>query len=239
MMSDFPKHRIDLAVSILNATDNRRGFSVQESELLRLFKLVEEIGEVAEAVIGYTGQNPRKGFSHTLSDITAELADVILTAMVAMASINPCWYEVLTAAVVAKTKRLLTPGAYDDDSTEKLATEGSQQGMCADSPAMGRDDNGDSGGHSDRESDSVRYPRWPAYVMYYRNLAGEGRITLQRFLSDDLALAYARSTLQSHPRGSSVATYRLYASEISTGDLFEYIRDAAGDKLRLLEMVTR
>lgn len=60
-----------------------------ENEIsLRLLKLSEEVGEVAQAWIGATGQNPRKGVTHTTSDVADELTDVIVTAMVAMASIS-------------------------------------------------------------------------------------------------------------------------------------------------------
>ncbi|MFD5189220.1 MazG-like family protein [Streptomyces sp. NPDC058357] len=48
-----------------------------------MLKLSEEVGEVAQAVIGATGQNPRKGAAHSWQDVEAELRDVIVTAMVA------------------------------------------------------------------------------------------------------------------------------------------------------------
>jgi NTP pyrophosphatase (non-canonical NTP hydrolase) len=51
-------------------------------------KLSEEVGEVAEAVIGTLGQNPRKGVTHTLDDVVAELLDVAVTALGAVESIN-------------------------------------------------------------------------------------------------------------------------------------------------------
>jgi NTP pyrophosphatase (non-canonical NTP hydrolase) len=51
---------------------------------MRLMKLSEEVGEVTEAYIGYIGQNPRKGVTHTASDVADELCDVIVTAMVAL-----------------------------------------------------------------------------------------------------------------------------------------------------------
>lgn len=51
---------------------------------LRLIKVQEEAGEVAEAVIGFTGANARKGVTHTEEDVAKELADVVITAMVAM-----------------------------------------------------------------------------------------------------------------------------------------------------------
>lgn len=51
---------------------------------LRLLKLSEEVGEVSEAYIGVVGGNKRKGFSHCEYDVAKELADVAITAMVAL-----------------------------------------------------------------------------------------------------------------------------------------------------------
>ncbi|UQI46406.1 MazG-like family protein [Streptomyces sp. HU2014] len=56
---------------------------------MRVLKLTEEIGEVAQAVIGATRYNPRKGASHTWHDVEQELCDVILTAMVALRTLTP------------------------------------------------------------------------------------------------------------------------------------------------------
>ncbi|GGY15717.1 MazG-like family protein [Streptomyces djakartensis] len=56
--------------------------------LLQLLKIQEEAGEVAEAVIGAMGQNPRKGYSHTWDEVEAEVCDVIVTGMVALARMN-------------------------------------------------------------------------------------------------------------------------------------------------------
>jgi NTP pyrophosphatase (non-canonical NTP hydrolase) len=55
---------------------------------MRILKISEEAGEVATAYIGMTGQNPRKGVTHSRADVEAELCDVILTAAVALASIT-------------------------------------------------------------------------------------------------------------------------------------------------------
>lgn len=61
----------------------------RESLMLRtIVKLGEEVGEVAEAVIGCLGQNPRKGVTHSLDDVVAELLDVAVTALGAIESIN-------------------------------------------------------------------------------------------------------------------------------------------------------
>jgi hypothetical protein len=54
----------------------------------RVMKLAEETGEAVAAYIGMTGQNPRKGTCATLDDLTAELCDVIVTAMVALATVT-------------------------------------------------------------------------------------------------------------------------------------------------------
>ncbi|WP_108986932.1 MazG-like family protein [Streptomyces coelicoflavus] len=61
----------------------------REGLLLRMLKLSEEVGEVAEAVIGATGQNPRKGVTHTWDDVEAELCDVVITALVALRTLTP------------------------------------------------------------------------------------------------------------------------------------------------------
>lgn len=61
----------------------------EQGILLQLLKIQEEAGEVAEAVIGAMGQNPRKGFSHTWEEVEAEVCDVIVTGMVASMRMNP------------------------------------------------------------------------------------------------------------------------------------------------------
>ena len=42
----------------------------------------------AQAWIGVLGQNPRKGVTHTTGDVVGELADVVFTALVAIASLG-------------------------------------------------------------------------------------------------------------------------------------------------------
>ncbi|SFY50118.1 MazG-like family protein [Streptomyces sp. F-1] len=76
---------VDELFSRMEAT---RVHSGQEGLLLRILKLSEEVGEVAEAVIGATGQNPRKGFSHTWDDVQAELCDVAITALMALRTLT-------------------------------------------------------------------------------------------------------------------------------------------------------
>jgi len=65
-------------------SQNGRG---QQEITLRILKLTEEAGEVAQAWIGATGQNPRKGTTHTTTDVADELCDVIVTAACALASL--------------------------------------------------------------------------------------------------------------------------------------------------------
>jgi NTP pyrophosphatase (non-canonical NTP hydrolase) len=53
-----------------------------------LLKLTEEVGETAEAFIGMRGLNARKGVYRTRDDLLDELADVIITAAVAMSAVT-------------------------------------------------------------------------------------------------------------------------------------------------------
>lgn len=47
----------------------------------RIAKVGEEFGEVVEAFIGATGQNPRKGVTHSMNDVIKENLDVAVTAL--------------------------------------------------------------------------------------------------------------------------------------------------------------
>lgn len=57
-------------------------------EAIKILKVQEEAGEVAEAYIGALGVNPRKGNTHTMGDVAGELIDVALTALVAYCAIG-------------------------------------------------------------------------------------------------------------------------------------------------------
>lgn len=50
----------------------------------RISKMQEEIGECIQAFIGVTGQNPRKGFTHSQIEVHDELCDAILTGIYAL-----------------------------------------------------------------------------------------------------------------------------------------------------------
>ncbi|MFI9765810.1 MazG-like family protein [Streptomyces sp. NPDC052415] len=92
----------------------------REGMLLRMLKLSEEVGEVAEAVIGATGQNPRKGVTHTWDDVQAELCDVVITALVALRTLTPDTREVFAKHLARVRERSLgrppvaaAPAEYD------------------------------------------------------------------------------------------------------------------------------
>jgi NTP pyrophosphatase (non-canonical NTP hydrolase) len=74
--------------------DTNRPVEGREGLLLRILKLSEEVGEVSQAVIGATGQNPRKGVTHTWEDVQAELCDVAITALMALRTLTPQAREV-------------------------------------------------------------------------------------------------------------------------------------------------
>lgn len=89
--------------------DGNRPHGGHEALLLRMLKLSEEVGEVAEAVIGATGQNPRKGVTHTWDDVQGELCDVVITALVALRTLTPDTREVFARHLSRVTERSLGP----------------------------------------------------------------------------------------------------------------------------------
>jgi NTP pyrophosphatase (non-canonical NTP hydrolase) len=91
--------------------DANRTHSGREDLLLRMLKLSEEVGEAAQAVIGATGHNPRKGVSHTWDDVQAELCDVAITALLALRTLTPDSREVFAAHLARVTERSLGPRA--------------------------------------------------------------------------------------------------------------------------------
>ncbi|WP_329526220.1 MazG-like family protein [Streptomyces sp. NBC_01462] len=90
--------------------DRARANDGREELLLRILKLSEEVGEVARAVIGATGQNPRKGTTHTWDDVRSELCDVVITGLVALRTLAPDAREVFTAHLAGVTDRSLGTG---------------------------------------------------------------------------------------------------------------------------------
>lgn len=72
---------------------DKHNLATREEMGLRILKCCEESGEAAKAWIGFTGQNPRKGITHSKEDVINELFDVALTALVAAESVHggPVW----------------------------------------------------------------------------------------------------------------------------------------------------
>jgi NTP pyrophosphatase (non-canonical NTP hydrolase) len=79
-----------------------------QARLLRLLKVQEEVGEVAQAAMGAVSANPRKGRSHTWEDVQNELCDVMLSSMVALATLTPDAAKVFAERVSIITDRSLT-----------------------------------------------------------------------------------------------------------------------------------
>lgn len=75
-----PWERVGQIVARLNEVNG----TGEHERAMRLLKILEEAGEAAQAYAGTTGQNPRKGVSHSRSDVADELCDVIVAAMVAL-----------------------------------------------------------------------------------------------------------------------------------------------------------
>src|SRR3954452_8090463 len=82
---------------------------VDDKELTcRILKVTEEAGEAAGAWIGVLGQNPRKGVTHSRKDVVAELADVAITALVAIESLGFDAQQIL-ADCASKVSQRQTP----------------------------------------------------------------------------------------------------------------------------------
>ncbi|MER5509538.1 MazG-like family protein [Streptomyces sp. NPDC002766] len=73
---------------------------------MRVLKVVEEAGETSAAYIGMTGQNPRKGTTHSRADVADELCDVIIAASVALHSFAPHPPAVLHSKLHTAARRL-------------------------------------------------------------------------------------------------------------------------------------
>lgn len=50
----------------------------------RVSKVIEELGEAIQCLIGWSGQNPRKGIYSSHHDMVNELCDVIITGVLAV-----------------------------------------------------------------------------------------------------------------------------------------------------------
>ena len=71
-------------VESINAWLDDVNVRTPHEDSMRVMKVGEEYGEAVAAYIGMTGQNPRKGITHTETDLLLELADVAITALCAI-----------------------------------------------------------------------------------------------------------------------------------------------------------
>jgi hypothetical protein len=78
-------------------------------QLLQVVKVQEKAGELAAAVIGATGQIPRKGVTHTWAHVAAEAVDVALTALTFIESTRPG----AAAAVLSRYEKRLSRRGRD------------------------------------------------------------------------------------------------------------------------------
>ncbi|WP_324605040.1 GNAT family N-acetyltransferase [Streptomyces sp. NRRL S-1022] len=95
--------------------DSENGLAPEEQWTLQVLKLAEEVGEAAQAVIGARGTNPRKGHSHTWTDVQDEVADAIITGMVALARLRPDAREYFTAVLARKAVKFLPAQDSSDE----------------------------------------------------------------------------------------------------------------------------
>jgi NTP pyrophosphatase (non-canonical NTP hydrolase) len=76
---------------------------------MRILKVMEEAGEAAEAWIGVQGTNPRKGITHDRTEVAIELADVVITALVAIGSLDVDLHSVLRTCATKVVGRIAVP----------------------------------------------------------------------------------------------------------------------------------
>jgi NTP pyrophosphatase (non-canonical NTP hydrolase) len=87
----------------------------------RTVKVAEECGEVAQAIIGVTGQNPRKGKTHSIDDVKAELADVVVTALCAIQHITKDGQATTNAVIVKQACAVMNADQPEDSNHPTIA----------------------------------------------------------------------------------------------------------------------
>ncbi|MFC7216882.1 MazG-like family protein [Streptomyces polyrhachis] len=97
-----------LLAARFRAHDDGLGLGDEEQWTLQVLKIAEESGEAAQAVIGARGTNPRKERADW-GRVHEEVADVVITAAVALARMRPDAGAYLLAQLDAKARRFLAP----------------------------------------------------------------------------------------------------------------------------------
>lgn len=101
-------------IAAINAwIENANGASEHEDSM-RVMKVGEEYGEAVAAYIGMTGQNPRKGVTHSKTDLLMELADVTVTALCAMQHFTGNT-EITRGMLAAKIQSIITRSGIPND----------------------------------------------------------------------------------------------------------------------------
>ncbi|MEU9918819.1 MazG-like family protein [Streptomyces sp. NPDC051001] len=104
-----------------NAHDAALGLDQEEQWSLQVLKIAEETGEASQAVIGARGTNPRKAPT-PWEDAHAEVADVAITALVALARMRPDdAAEFLDRHLAAKSAKFLPAGPSSVPAPAELA----------------------------------------------------------------------------------------------------------------------
>jgi hypothetical protein len=99
------------------ATDAPRS----ESDYARLGALSNTAGRAVRAYIGMTGQNPRKGVTHTETDMVFELADVAVTALCAIQHFTQDT-EVTRAFMAAKLQEIIMRAGIPEREPARVTT---------------------------------------------------------------------------------------------------------------------
>ena len=92
-------------VGVLRRWIDENATATEDPRVLRILKISEELGEVSEAVHAATGANPRKPMGQW-DAVHRELADVIVTAMVALVTCTPYASDVLDRRLDELIRRL-------------------------------------------------------------------------------------------------------------------------------------
>lgn len=102
--------------------DTRNGTGPAETAV-RLLKVTEEAGEAAAAYIAATGQNPRKPVTGSHADVAAELADVVMAALVAMHALGS-EPSLVVASCLAKLDARLPADTTTDNTADDPVDSG-------------------------------------------------------------------------------------------------------------------